>query len=104
MRELEELGFEVLRTSGSHGAMDVLAWNEQGLRFIQCKTYIKRPGSYLPDIEKLLSLRLPPNATAELWVHQISKKGWQRQEILKESYLYLPPQRDTFDAPSALET
>jgi Holliday junction resolvase len=82
-RDLEALGYQTVRTAGSHGAADVIGWNTQHMRFVQCKTTTGTPsGGYKEDMMKLNSLLLPPHSQAELWVRKIGLKGWARQEVV----------------------
>jgi len=82
-RELEALGYQTTRTAGSHGAADVIAWNECHTRYVQCKTYLKRTGTYTDDLKKMSLMILPPNSQVELWVRKIGQKGWQTQSITR---------------------
>jgi Holliday junction resolvase len=82
-RELEALGYQTARTAGSHGAADVIAWNRCHVRYIQIKTFKKQKGNYKDDLEKIDALLLPPHSQAELWVRQIRKQGWLKQEVLR---------------------
>lgn len=82
MRDLEAEGYTVTRTAGSHGAADVIAWNDQHIRFIQIKSYIKRMTSYAKDIAQLTELVTPPNATRELWIRKKGQRGWQEQRLI----------------------
>lgn len=85
MRDLTAQGYEVVRMAGSHSALDVIAWREDGSKFVQCKSYTKRPMSYAEDIAKLEAIQLPPNSTAELWVRQKGKRGWVLQQVVKST-------------------
>jgi len=88
-RDLESIGYQTSRTAGSHGAADVIAWNTEGMRFIQCKTTTGRirntPSEYKEDRGKLASLLMPPHSTAELWVRKIGQKGWAHKEVVHTS-------------------
>lgn len=37
VQQLKREGFNAVRTAGSHGPFDVVAWNRAGVRFIQVK-------------------------------------------------------------------
>jgi len=65
MRVLEAAGYTCARTAGSHGAWDVIAWNEAHVRFIQVKAGSARMS--LAEREGAgLEIR-PPGSSAELW-------------------------------------
>ncbi len=85
-RELGIEGYDIGRFAGSHGKADTLAWDGTMIRFIQVKTFrSKKPPSYAEDIAGLAAMRLPPNATAELWVRQIGQKGWHDQLVIQST-------------------
>jgi len=92
-RELEAQGFQTLRTAGSHGALDVQAWNDRMLRFIQVKTFQKRKGTYKDDLKKIDNLILPPHSQAELWVRQMGQRGWLQQEVIRTNDGCIPDLR-----------
>ncbi len=82
--ELEALGYTTTRAAGSKGALDVIAWTDQHIRYIQAKTFITKPGSYAADIRKLTSMPVPPHAIRELWVKKFRAKGWFKKLIITE--------------------
>lgn len=87
---LTGLGYEAVRMAGSHGKQDVIAWNTQRYRHIQVKTFqTKKPPSYAGDVQKLLKLDLPPNASRELWIRRARQHGWYAR------YLVEPPEAGT---------
>lgn len=88
--DLEKIGFVTLRTSGSHGAMDVLAWNADLLRFIQVKTYLNKRASYAKDVRELEDMIVPPNSTKELWVRKIGQRGWETQLLVGTTGVLIP--------------
>jgi len=70
-KELEEQGYTVIRSSGSHGAFDLVAFDFNHFRLIQVKAKkvfsrkereieIKKLGEY--------SKKVPHNARIELWI------------------------------------
>jgi len=63
MRHMEAAGFSVARTTGSHGTFDVIAWDHNGYRMIQCKTGVK-PREV--ELEKFRLLSVPANTTKVL--------------------------------------
>lgn len=64
MRELERVGYETLRTAGSHGAFDVVAFRAQDARFIQIK---RGRGITAIEREKLEQTEVPASCTREVW-------------------------------------
>ena len=64
MRVLERAGYETLRTAGSHGLFDVVAFSSVNVRCVQVKG-----NNYVSALEreKLELLRLPDNCTKEIW-------------------------------------
>lgn len=64
MSDLRRAGWECVRSAGSHGAVDVVAWNDTAARLIQVKkdAYISRD-----EREALQALIAPANATVEIW-------------------------------------
>lgn len=83
INELRADGYDAVRTAGSHGAADVIAWNGVHVRFIQCKTWVSRVGDYRADIQKLEDMRLPPGSQCELWARQIGQRGWAVQRVVR---------------------
>lgn len=83
IRALEKEGFIAIRTAGSHSPVDILAWNDKEIRFIQIKTFRDRLGLYTKDIAALGAIPLPANSTAELWIKQYGKKGWHAIMFLR---------------------
>jgi len=75
-RELEAVGYYTVRTAGSHGKFDVIAWNIGGVRFIQAKSFIKRATSAAADIDEIRQIFRPERSSAELWVWK-QRAGWQ---------------------------
>ena len=83
INELKADGYEAVRTAGSHGKADVIAWNDNLIRFIQCKTWISRLGDYSHDVEALEKMILPPGSQCELWIRQIHRHGWTEKKTIK---------------------
>jgi Holliday junction resolvase-like predicted endonuclease len=69
---LKELGYEVMRSAGSKGTFDIIAYNLGGVRFIQIKSGVDpEKATYKTDIAGIMSAVVPEvNATRELWVHK----------------------------------
>ena len=86
--ELEKKGLSTIRTAGSHGLVDVIAWSDEEIIFIQCKRSkvpIKAACSFAADLEEMrnsrplrgLSPKLRKIARVELWVW-VDRKGFQK--------------------------
>jgi Holliday junction resolvase len=62
---LRVAGYEVCRAAGSKGPADLIAWNGVTIRFIS----VKSGQQYASAIEReaLQMLRVPPNASVEIW-------------------------------------
>jgi len=78
---LEERGYVCLRSAGSRGPADLLAFNAYHVRIIQVKTTydFHRHGNlsvFRKAIEELRRLPQPPNCTRELWV-KVLRRGWR---------------------------
>jgi Holliday junction resolvase len=77
MRMLEALGFYCLRSAGSHGPIDVLAFDAVSIRAIQVKTGDHAACSPA-EREALKLLPLPACASREVWVF----KNYARQPLI----------------------
>jgi Holliday junction resolvase len=80
--QLEQVGYLAYRTAGSHGEWDVIAVNPNGVRFIQCKREKEKLGNWDILLDQLREIKVPFNATKELWVW-VDRKGWALQEVVK---------------------
>ena len=72
MKILEKNGYTALRTAGSHGFADVIAFNEEHVRFIQCKC-IKNAEKQRKTIitqfrDSLLINKTPYFTLKEVWI------------------------------------
>lgn len=70
-RELGDQGFDAVRTAGSHGVFDILAFDENRFVLIQCKTTRSKTWNYKKDIEKLMLTSVPANTVKLLAVKQL---------------------------------
>lgn len=62
---LEATGYTAARTAGSHGKVDVFAFDANGFRLIQVKS---GDANVTPkEREALRMVPRPPNATVEVW-------------------------------------
>ena len=66
---MHDQGYDAVGSKASIGPADVVAWNNERVRFIQSKN-CKKKSSYTADIQKLLNMKCPPNGTRELWIRQ----------------------------------
>lgn len=57
-RDLEQKGYFVIRSAGSHSPFDLIAFSQEGVLFIQCKT--RKPRAR--EIELISSLPCPQGA------------------------------------------
>jgi len=80
---LEDQGYDTLRSAGSKGAFDIIAWNENVTRRIQAKREKKR-ASYNKDLEKIDKSKSPPFTTKELWVWRTGK-GWRSVAVIENT-------------------
>ena len=70
-KQLEQEGYFVVRSSGSHGLFDLVAFNTSEIKLIQVKKV-----NHLSDLNVTHELALlerfdnfPKNATRELWIY-----------------------------------
>lgn len=83
IRFLSERGYGTVRSAGSKGVFDVVAYNDAIVRFIQIKsTKSKRP-SYKKDVSQITETQVPEFASRELWVYT-SGKGWTKVMVWGE--------------------
>ena len=66
-KELEKEGYSVIRSAGSHGIFDLVAWKSDKILFIQVKYLCKATKA---DIEKLNQIIIPINGRKILWEKQ----------------------------------
>jgi hypothetical protein len=65
-------GYTVIRAAGSHGPVDLVAWNAKRVRLVQ----VKSAGSVRPkDRPALAGLVVPMGASVELWERH--RGGWR---------------------------
>ena len=64
MHDLEEVGYSVQRSAGSHGLYDVIAWNESHFRLIQAKV---GKGITTDERNKIKDNKVPVNCIKEIW-------------------------------------
>jgi hypothetical protein len=81
-KELEQAGYYVVRSAGSHSAFDLVAWNDQEILFIQCKREKKsaknpKKKKYKRDLIQIDTIKIPPNGRKEFWIWR-DRKGWTK--------------------------
>ena len=72
-RELIARGYYVVRSAGSHGAVDLVAMKEKELLLIQVGTYGSKDEQ---DFELLRRVPAPPSAIREMWIW-VPREGWR---------------------------
>jgi Holliday junction resolvase len=73
---LENQNFTVLRTAGSKGVFDLIAFDTDSIRFIQVKSSRRKKKTYKQEIERLKFVQLPDHCTKELWIYT-QEQGWE---------------------------
>lgn len=64
IRGLKGAGYRAMRSAGSHGPIDVVAWNGNGIRLIQ----VKKDVAITPaERRELQNMAAPFNASVEIW-------------------------------------
>lgn len=87
-RALEEAGYLVIRSAGSHSPVDLVAVGPAGIRLVQVKLDSGlrqlRPGELDAVREELRTVPRPAGATVELWVGRVVQRRftWIRQEVV----------------------
>lgn len=67
---LRDNGYNAVRSAGSKGAFDVVAYNDEIVRFIQSKYTSTKNHSYAADLRKMSAAGTPEFTTKELWVYE----------------------------------
>lgn len=75
---LRREGYHVVRSAGSKGIVDIVAFNGQRLLLVQVKT---NGGMSSEDIQNLKSLPAPPFASKQLWVWRDYAKTPEIMEV-----------------------
>jgi len=79
--DLEDEGYLVVRSSGSHTAFDVIAINDTHVRLVQVKRQ-KAKTTYGSTIKELQEVKVPAFCSVELWIWT-DRKGWEKIIIKK---------------------
>ena len=69
---LENTGYYVVRSAGSKGFFDLVAFNSNSIRLIQVKKRGKLSPKQKTEFQVIFD-KLPPNATIEVWGKQNGK-------------------------------
>jgi Holliday junction resolvase len=78
MRQLVRAGWDVTRSAGSHGACDLVAWNEKRILLIQVKAF----GAVRPaDVENLRQVRCPRNGKRMIYERDGGLVEWKIREV-----------------------
>ena len=84
-KELELQGYTVMRSAGSKGAFDLIAFNESSIRLIQIKSTNNLKSSlealFRDDLKRVKGCPAPPDATKELWCWR-ARKGWEKLKVV----------------------
>jgi len=66
-KDLEALGWRTVRTAGSHGPFDVIAWKRDSFLFVQIKNAQVSPKVKAEILDELRELPRLPGVRYELW-------------------------------------
>lgn len=83
VKVLEQAGYVVARTAGSHSPFDVIAINANGVRLIQVKRVKEGGFTAILEAAKEEIRQVPkvPGVSREVWVW-LDGKGWVVQEAV----------------------
>jgi len=76
IRLLRNEGYYTVRSAGSHGLWDIVAYNHTKVRFIQVKSAGVKPSA--AERRALLHASVPRNCSKEIWT-DIPRKGFDIQ-------------------------
>ena len=65
----DDYGFTAIRTAGSHGTFDVIAWNDLCLIMVQCKRVRKHRPPSRQEVASIRSCAVPPGTNTEIWIY-----------------------------------
>ena len=74
MAFLRAIGFTAVRTAGSHGPFDVIAWNKYGVRLVQVKRSNKQRKPSQKERDGIEAETAPWNCSKEVWIYQTGIK------------------------------
>lgn len=78
---LKAEGYNAVRSAGSKGAFDVIAYNDSVVRFIQSKYTNDPDRGYKTDLRKMSECLVPQFCTRELWVY-LANKGFYEIHLM----------------------
>lgn len=70
---MESVGYQVIRSAGSKGAIDLICWNDESVHLIQCKKTSRKvnlKGAFKVDIEKLTKVSAPEMWGKQIWLKE----------------------------------
>ena len=75
--KLLEMGASlVVRSAGSHGPVDLVAFFPDYTLLVQIKTTTRKNPSYRDDLDKLAAVDVASNCVKELWCWFRNKRAW----------------------------
>lgn len=81
VRDLERAGYLVVRSSGSHSPVDLVAVSPAGVRLIQVKSdsdgRTMRPSELEAVRDELRALPRPHGVVYEIWLGRVVGRRWQ---------------------------
>ncbi len=77
IKSLKDQGFNCIRSAGSHGPFDIVAWNEDVIYFIQVKVGVKPTRK---EIDEILNIPVPMNAV-KLLFNYIPRQELKIEEV-----------------------
>jgi len=80
IKNFEDMGCTAIRSAGSHGLTDVIAWNRRCFWLVQIKSGSARMTP--ADIERFREMPAPPNAIKQ--IHQYVKNKGKWELIVKD--------------------
>jgi len=80
IKNFEEMGCTAIRSAGSHGLTDVIAWDTRSIWYIQVKSGTSRMSP--ADIESFKEMACPPNGIKQ--IHQYVKREGRWELMVKD--------------------
>jgi Holliday junction resolvase len=71
---LEDEGYCVCRTAGSHSPFDLIALSRLEVKCIQCKYAKSKKPWFGSEIKKLEQIDVPKHVVIELWIKRVGSK------------------------------
>lgn len=90
-------GYSGTRAAGSHGCFDLIVWNDEKIRFIQCKRekkgrkkVVSPDIAYPSDAAQMRGCITPHNGVKELWVW-VDREGFTRFRLEGDEWVVDSP-------------